>query len=338
MNRVRRILVLATALLLLIPGGSFAEVTAETQESNGRVTEITWKDENGNPAAGPEGYAIVRYEYKGQTTTECYYDAEGFPCASAGGYYAKAVTRENRYISKIQYLGADGKLTETNMGYSMVTYRHRTFGDEYQVVFFGVNGRPVIVPSLGYAQVETQHNGTVVTGRTFLNETGKRIDCAAGYAAFVRKLNKQHQIIREWYEHADGSPATGPDGWSKCLIERDGNNNWRIIRIQYFDTQDNLTDAGGWAREEYEYDGDGSATITRYDLSDRKVPFEGEAVSVRRKIQIDLILEETYLNDAGEPVNLADGYAGAIYTYDENGALTSVKKFDAAGSSMNIEQ
>ena len=99
-----------------------------------------------------------------------------------------------------------------------------------------------------------------------------------------------------------------------------------------------LAEFGGLVGQRLALDGDGSATITRYDLSDRKVPFEGEAVSVRRKIQSDLILEETYLNDAGEPVNLADGYAGAIYTYDENGALTSVKKFDAAGSSMNIEQ
>ena len=75
---------LAAALLLFAPAyGSKAEVTAEKQESRGRVTEIAWKDENGSLTAGPEGYAVVRYSYEYQKVTETYFDAEGFPYETA---------------------------------------------------------------------------------------------------------------------------------------------------------------------------------------------------------------------------------------------------------------
>ena len=86
MNRVRRLAAWAAAALLLLAPGirARAEVTADKTESRGRVTEINWRDENGNPAAGPEGYATVRYEYGYNKTTETYYDAEGFPYEKHG--------------------------------------------------------------------------------------------------------------------------------------------------------------------------------------------------------------------------------------------------------------
>ena len=49
MNRIRRMTAWAAAVLLLLAPGirAGAEVTAEKQTERGRVTEITWKDENG---------------------------------------------------------------------------------------------------------------------------------------------------------------------------------------------------------------------------------------------------------------------------------------------------
>ena len=54
MNRIRRMTAWAAAVLLLLAPGirAGAEVTAEKQTERGRVTEITWKDENGNITAG----------------------------------------------------------------------------------------------------------------------------------------------------------------------------------------------------------------------------------------------------------------------------------------------
>ena len=117
MNRIRRMTAWAAAVLLLLAPGirAGAEVTAEKQTERGRVTEITWKDENGNITAGPEGYATVRYEYEYQKTTERYYDAEGFPYETAGGYYGRVISTDS-FLVITDYIGINGKLTNTKMG------------------------------------------------------------------------------------------------------------------------------------------------------------------------------------------------------------------------------
>ena len=311
MNRIRRITAWAAAALLLLAPGirARAEITAEKQTERGRVTEITWKDENGNITAGPEGYATVRYEYANQKTTERYYDAEGFPYETAGGYYGRVISTDS-FLVITDYIGINGKLTNTKMGYARVERRTFMFGLERFTVYYDENGRTVVVPLLGYAQVETLASGKTMTGRIYKDEKGDRIDTPAGYAAMLKKMNRDRQIIREWYEHADESPATGPDGWSRCEIIRDGNNKGRITATEYYDEAGQLTDAGGYAREEYQYTKGGLVITTRFDSAGNRIPYGGDAVSVRRKTKDDLVLEEMYLDESGEPTMLPEGYAG----------------------------
>lgn len=332
MNRIRRIMAWAAAALLLLTPGikAGAEATAEKKTEKGRVTEITWKDENGNITAGPEGYATVRYDYERGKTTERYYDAEGFPYETAGGYYGRVISTESLLVIT-EYIGLNGKPVNTRMGYAKVERRRFMFGPERYTIYYDENGRTVIVPSLGYAQVETLASGKTLTGRIFKDEKGERIDTPAGYAALIKKMNRDRQIIRETYEHADGSPATGPDGWSRSEIKRDGNNKGRITEIEFYDETGRLTDAGGYAREEYAYAKGGVVITSRFDAAGNMISFGGEAVSVRRKIQDELVLEEMYLDEAGEPVTLPEGYAGAKYTYNSAGQLELTKYLDTAG-------
>ena len=131
MNRIRRIAAWAAAALLLVTPGiqAVAEVTADKTESRGRVTEINWRDENGNLAAGPEGYATVKYEYGYNKTTETYYDAEGFPYETAGGYYGRIVSLDS-FLVVTEYIGINGKPVNTRMGYARVERRTFMFGPE----------------------------------------------------------------------------------------------------------------------------------------------------------------------------------------------------------------
>ncbi len=332
MNRIRRMTAWAAAVLLLLAPGirARAEVTAEKQTERGRVTEITWKDENGNIIAGPAGYATVRYEYEYQKTTERYYDAEGFPYETAGGYYGRVISTDS-FLVITDYIGINGKLTNTKMGYARVERRTFMFGMERFTIFYDENGRTVIVPSLGYAQVETLASGKTMTGRIYKDEKGERIDTPAGYAAIMKKMNRDRQIIREWYEHADESPATGPDGWSRCEIIRDKNNKGRVTAVEYYDEAGRLTDAGGYAREEYQYPKGGLVITTRFDAAGNRLSYGGDAVSVRRKTKDDLVLEEMYLDETGEPTSLPEGYAGAKYSYNSNGQLELTQYLNTAG-------
>ena len=331
MNTIRRMTAWAAALLLLGSCiGARAEITAEKQTERGRVTEITWKDENGNVTAGPEGYATVRYEYTRASTTETYYDADGFPYETKGGYYGKIISTDS-FLVTTEYIGINGKPVNTVMGYARVDRRTFMFGLERYTIFYDANGRVVIVPSLGYAQVETLASGKTLTGRIYMDEKGERIDTPAGYAAMLKKMNRDRQIIREWYEHADGSPATGPDGWSRSEIMRDGNNKGRIDAIEFYDEAGRLTDAGGYAREEYRYEKGGLVITSRFDAAGNRISFGGNAVSVRRKTQDDLVLEEMYLDGLGEPATLPEGYAGAKYSYNSAGQLELTQYLDTAG-------
>ena len=339
MNRIRRITAWAAAALLLLAPGirARAEITAEKQTERGRVTEITWKDENGNITAGPEGYATVRYEYANQKTTERYYDAEGFPYETAGGYYGRVISTDS-FLVITDYIGINGKLINTKMGYARVERRTFMFGLERFTIYYDENGRTVVVPLLGYAQVETLASGKTMTGRIYKDEKGDRIDTPAGYAAMLKKMNRDRQIIREWYEHADESPATGPDGWSRCEIIRDGNNKGRITATEYYDEAGQLTDAGGYAREEYQYTKGGLVITTRFDSAGNRIPYGGDAVSVRRKTKDDLVLEEMYLDESGEPTMLPEGYAGVKYSYNKSGQLELTQYLNTAGEPTTCSQ
>ena len=330
MKMIRGLAALAAAIVLLAApmGGNAAGITEEKTDSNGRVTSVTWRDGNGQPAAGPEGYAEIRYEYKASGVQETYYDAEGKPFRVSGGYYGRNVVRDGKNrIKSIEYLGPDGELTLNGMGYAAIGYTYVSFGEVRKMVFYGTNRKAVLVPALGYAQMENEYSGATLTKRTYMNAAGKPVDIPAGYASMKFKM-KDHKITRIWYTHADGKPATGPDGWHKC--EQVWDTKGRISVIRFLDTNGNLTDRGGYAQEKYAYSA-GLVTVTRYDAKDAVIPVRGNAVSVRRKMDGEQILEETYLDADGNPAVLPEGYTAVSYTYGKDGQLETVQYRDAGG-------
>jgi len=180
-------------------------------------------------------------------------------------------------------------------------------------------------------------SGKTLTGRIFKDEKGNRTDSVFGYAAMLKKMNRNKRIIRIWYEHADESAATGPDGWSRCEIRRDPDNDERISAVEYYDIAGNLTDAGGYAREEYTYRGN-EVIKTRYSSAGTLVSPGGDAVSISQVIKNELLTQEMFLNEAGEPTTLPEGYAGAAYGYDGNDRLILTQYVDAGGEKTTCSQ
>ena len=133
------------------------------------------------------------------------------------------------------------------------------------------------------------------------------------------------------YDHADGKPATGPDGWFRCRFERD--DQGRITKVEYQDTNENLTDRGtGYAWEEREYRDD-LVLITRYDISGNKVTGAGGAVTVARKENEDgQITEERFLDESGKTTVNELGVGGIRYGYDHEGRIETVTYLDTEGN------
>ena len=121
---------LILALGLMLCAGAGSEATAVDTEENGRVTKTVWTDEAGNLTAGPEGYAEVRYTYKGKTeTTEKYFDENGAPFLSAEGCHGKRTTLDGKgRVVQIDWLDAAGEKTLNIRGYASMTITYTASG------------------------------------------------------------------------------------------------------------------------------------------------------------------------------------------------------------------
>ena len=330
--------VLAAMLCLCFMVSGCAEVKPEMTEANGKVTQIEWKDDAGKAVPGPEGYAKVRYTYKGGDVTEMYFDEEGVTCQSNEGSYGKKTTVDGKgRVTQIEYLDPNGKRMLNRMGYGMVSISYYGFGEVRLVSYFGMGKRPVMVPALGYAKVYNEYSYKTMTLREFQDTNGKPVDCAQGYASIRQKLNKKSQVMSIRYDHADGKPATGPDGWFRCKYERD--DDGRITRIEYQDTSENLTDRGaGYAWEEREYKGD-LVYATRYDMSGNKVAGAGGVTTVARKENDEgQITEEHFLDENGAATVNELGVGGIRYEYDHEGRIEEVTYLDTEGAPTNCNK
>ena len=317
-----------------------AEVHPENTESNGKIKETVWKDDAGQLAAGPEGYAVVRYTYKGSETTEQYYDTEGQPFEVAGGYSGRTVTKDKGNVTEIVYLDRNGKQTLNSMGYSRVSMTYFGFGDVRSITYFGLNKKPVMVPSLGYASVNNEYIGKLLKSRTYRDAKGKAVDCMQGYAIVrqnIKKVGGSNQVLSIRYYHADESNASGPDGWCRCVKERD--EKWRLISVKYYDTREQLTDRGmGYAWEEYSYDSSNVVKTTRYDLSGAVVTDEAGVATRVQEMKDDRVVREWFLDKDGNRTNNGLGVGQILYSYDYTGGIEKVTYQDTEGNTVKCSK
>ena len=319
-------------LCLLIPFSAMCEVTARNTEENGKLKETVWEDENGDPAPGPEGYCIVRYTYKQDNIIEKYYDADEQPFRVSGGYYGRRVMKDGRgNITEIEYLDENGDRTLNRQGYGLVTMKYFGFGALNSVFYYGLGKKQVVVPSLGYASILYEYSNKTMTGRTYRNEKGEPVDLADGYASMKQKTDKRFRVLSTRFDHANGKKATNPDGWFRCVKERD--DNGRLLSVKYYDESEQLTDRGaGYAWESYAYEGENIVKVTRYDLNGGIVTDESGVATVVREMKAERIAKESFLDRDGNRVNNSLGVGAVLYSYDLQGALEKVTYQDTEGN------
>lgn len=91
------------------------------------------------------GCASVTYQcdIDGTVVGEHYFDTEGNPVRSLLGQYGELYQRnEQGYIGQVTYLGADGKPTPTNAGYTILKRTYHRDGTADTDMYFDANGNP----------------------------------------------------------------------------------------------------------------------------------------------------------------------------------------------------
>lgn len=341
--KAKRIPAVIAAILTcaLISACALAEVHPENNEANGKIKETVWKDDAGQITAGPDGYAMISYNYKGKETTEKYYDAEGRPYRTDGGYYGRTVEKEGKgRVTRIDYLDENGALTLNSMGYASVNIEYHSFGEVRMVMYKGLNRKAVIVPSLGYASVLNEYSGKIMKSRTYRDAKGNPVDNAQGYAVVrqnIKKAGGTNQVLSIRYDHADGSPAAGPDGWWRCVKDRD--EKGRLVSVKYYGVNEQLTDRGaGYAWEGYAYEGDNIVKITRYDLNDEPVADSAGVATVVQETKDGQVTRERFLDADGNRTVNELGVGEIQYGYDLQGSIEKVTYLDLEGSPVNCNK
>ena len=325
MNGKRAATVLAVLLCVMMTISAFAELTTKETTKNGKPLEVTWVDEDGNTATGPDGYATVKYQYSRDSVTETYFDTEGAPVAVNGGYFGKTVIRDGRKrITEIIYLDRNGRIAMNDERYARMTIHYTSFDAVSKLSYFGIDKKRTLVPSLGYAAMECDYRGKTLTKRSYLDASGQLTDTTMGYAVMIQKVNKKNQVTGISYEHADGRPATCLDGWSSCEIELD--KKGRILSTKYYTEDGRLTDRGaGYAWEQTVYN-ENEERVTRYDLKGNPVTRDEGYTTLVRVRKNDLIVKEYFLDENGAKTENADGAGALVYEYDDDGNITNIEE------------
>ena len=315
---------LAAALML---AGALGGATAEWEEQvkGGKVVRRTWKDETGATALAPEGYAVVTRSISGTSVTEKFFDAEGQPVRTAGGYCARVLTYGNRHrLEEVVYLDENGDRTECTAGYARMRTVYTSVGDVKTTSYYDAGNSLVTVRSLGYAQLKNEYRGSTLTSSTYLDADKKPVDTPMGYAVMIQSVNKKNQVTGIRFEHADGSPAACAEGWAVMKRELDKKN--REVSRKYYDLAGNMTDRGlGYAYEMKSWDSDRVCVISRYDLQDQRIPMGSDYTSLRQETnKAGQVIKETYLDAGGAVRENTEGVATRRYAYDDQGRLTKV--------------
>ena len=213
----------------------------------GRITCISFRDNDGEPMIISEGYATEKREYDGKTVIVRYYNTNGQPiCTPLYGYGRISEYNENGKNTKTTYINQFGKTMKVRQGYAIITRDYYTSdgpenGKVKSEYYFDENEEPVAL-SLGQFGVHKEYDKSGrETVLTYLDAEGNPAVTNKGYTTVVRSFHADNKTATEQYFDLEGKPfalSEGQYGIRKengqtVYLDKDGAETFNIRNLLY---------------------------------------------------------------------------------------------------------
>ena len=295
-------------------------------------------DENGEAVVAPGlGYASVSYEYdsKGRVIAEHYYWANGRKITLENGVSSwRATYLESGEKGEEIWLDRNGEpVINRDLGYAKVTREADGMGNIIRESYYDEYGDPVMLPD-GYAAIEREYNALLQkVEERYLDENGKEVlTSVPGYASVQYTYDDLGLVSTERYFGPDGNRIaleSGVSGYDTVYADP-----YKKVEERWLDENDRpiINSEKGYAHVYRELDKAGNIVkVSFYDEEDDPVMAGGFAIVTREYDRNGNLCLESYFDVNGDPVALADGYCAVGFTYDSEGNKLTERYYDKNG-------
>lgn len=340
----------------------------------GQVIEMSYEDQHGQLAIGPDGTARQTFEFDrfGKISSLRVYGLNGlmvYPKISAAGMDTLRDERGNEI--EVKLIGTDGKLIENAEGVAMTK---RKWDDKSRMLVEAYYNREAkLMRRAGvFAWLAIEYNDDQGTEEwRFHDERGQPCTNADGiYRRRLKKTAGGREVEERFFDAKgapmfssqqvygarsqmdargklrelillddQGRPFVGQPGYAKKTIQRDRQGN--ITVEQYLDENDQpipLTAVGGHHRIEFNYDASGRLLQKCYVFATDTKP-EGIHGVARQIQQFDASgneIEQRHLDNSGQLTMSQQGYAVLHKVYDGRNRLVEDWSEDTAGQPCDM--
>ena len=348
-------------------GNEWSSIKIE-RDSYGSVVKQTFRDANGAPAPDSRGVTSVATQASEDRTSirRVYLDAQGAPTGDASGVFAIAERYDaHGQITESAALDGQGRPTTFANGASVDVWKYNDLGQIVEWGFLDPDKHPVRIDD-GYASERVQYDADGnMTETSYFDESNGPTYGPRGCAKTTRKYGPDRDLVEETCLDIRGAIAPDSDGHSITRLSRDPVGN--IVDVRYLSADRTPAIDGNWiagfkvsldaryyaetktflgldgqpartksgiAQDSYTRDSSLNVILTSHkDAYGHATASSSSASAERARFNAARqAVEQTYLDDAGNPVDRGQGWATLRTGYDERFRPNLFQYFNAAGA------
>jgi len=285
------------------------------------------------------GYAIYRDEYDkaGNIWRAGYFDADDKPCVGVDGNHGWELEYDasGREIERT-VLGVDDKpVLIPSLGFVSYWEQYDVRGNQVQVSYFDMDDNPCLNHEGEHGWESQYDDRGRETKRTLLGLDGKpMLVTSLGYAVYRQEYDKAGNLWRATYSNANDKPCLGADGshgWESAYDDRgreikrtllDADDKPLLVPSQGFATYWAAYDDRGNARQLTYFDANGNACLGKDATHGWEAEYDDRGREIKR----------TVLGLDDKPLLVPpQGYTTYQVEYDDRGNVRRLTYFDATG-------